>query len=48
VVARVERVKGRESIAEDRQVKPGTLIEHLSEQDVLDVLADALQVFVEK
>jgi hypothetical protein len=48
VVARVERIKGRETIAEDRPVKPGTLIEHLSDQDVLDVLAEALAVFVEK
>jgi hypothetical protein len=48
VIARVERVKGRETIAEDRPVKPGVLIEHLSEQDVLDVLAEALMVFVEK
>jgi hypothetical protein len=48
VVARVERIKGRETIVEDRPVKPGTLIEHLSDQDVLDVLAEALAVFVEK
>jgi hypothetical protein len=48
VVARVERVKGRETIAEDRPIKPGALLEHLSEQDVLDVLAEALSMFVEK
>jgi hypothetical protein len=48
VVARVERVKGRETIAEDRPIKPGTSIEHLSEQDVLDVIAEALAVFVDK
>jgi hypothetical protein len=48
VVARVERVKGRETIAEDRAIRPGTAIEHLAEQDVLDVLAEALTVFVEK
>ena len=48
VVARVERVKGRESIVEDRPIRPGVLIEHLAEQDVLDVLAEALSVFVEK
>lgn len=48
VVARVERVKGRETIVEDRPIRPGVLIEHLSDQDVLDVLADALSVFVEK
>jgi hypothetical protein len=48
VVAHVERVKGRETIVEDRPIKPGTSIEHLSEQDVLDVLAEALAMFVEK
>jgi hypothetical protein len=48
VVARVERVKGRETIAEDRPIRPGVLIEHLSEQDVLDTLAGALVLFVEK
>jgi hypothetical protein len=48
VVARVERVKGRETIAEDRPLKPGTLIEHLTEQDVLDIFAQTLEVFVEK
>jgi hypothetical protein len=48
VVARVERVKGRESVAEYRPLKPGALIDHLTEQDVLDLLAEALEVFVEK
>ena len=48
VVARVERVKGRETIAEDRPVKPGTLIEHLSEQDLLDTVAEALLAFIDK
>ena len=35
-------------IAEDRPIKPSTLVEHLSDQDVLDVVAEALLVFVEK
>ena len=48
VVARVERVKGRETIVEDRPIKPGVLIEHLSGQDVLDVVAEALSVLVER
>jgi hypothetical protein len=48
VVARVERVKGRETIAEDRPVKPGTLIEHLSDKDVLDTLSEALLLFLDK
>jgi hypothetical protein len=48
VVARVERVKGRDLIAEDRPIKAGALVEHLSDQDVLDVVSDALAVFLEK
>ena len=48
VVARVERVKGRDVIAEDRPIKPSALVEHLSDQDVLDVVAEALSAFVEK
>jgi hypothetical protein len=48
VVARVERIQGRETIVEDRPIKPGALIEHLTEQDVLDAIADALSAFVEK
>ena len=48
VVARVERVKGRETVAEYRPLKPGAFIAHLTEQDVLDLLSEALEVFVEK
>jgi len=48
VVARVERVKGRDLIAEDRPIKASALVEHLSDQDVLDVVSDALAVFLEK
>jgi len=48
VVARVERVKSRDLIAEDRPIKASALVEHLSDQDVLDVVSDALAVFLEK
>lgn len=48
VMARIERAKGRETIMEDRPVKSGTLVEHLTEQDVLDFLVDALAPFVER
>jgi hypothetical protein len=48
VTARVKRVKGRETVLEDRALRPGVLVEHLTEQDVLDLLADALTAFVER
>jgi hypothetical protein len=48
VVTSLRRAKGRETIEEDRPVRPGVLVEHLTEQDVLDLLADALGPFVEK
>jgi len=41
-------VKGRDLIAEDRPIKASALVEHLSDQDVLDVVSDALAVFLEK
>ena len=36
VVAHVERVRGRETLVEDRPIRPGVLVEHLTDQDVLD------------
>jgi hypothetical protein len=48
VVARIERARGRETIVEDRPLKPGALVEHLTEQDVLDLVTEGLAVFVEK
>src|SRR5580765_6991622 len=48
VVVHVERVRGRETIVEDRPVSPGVAAEHLSDQDVLDTVADALLTFIEK
>ena len=48
VVARIERAKGRETVSDERPIKPGTPVEHLTDQDVLDFLASALEVFVER
>ena len=48
VVAHTERVKGRETVVEERPIRPGVLVEHLSDQDVLDAVADALTALVEK
>ena len=48
VVARIRRVKGRESVSEERPLRPGVLVDQLGEQDVMDLLAEALVPFVEK
>jgi hypothetical protein len=48
VVAHVERVRGRETLVEDRLIRPGVLVEHLTDQDVLDAVSDTLTGLVEK
>lgn len=48
VVLRIERVKGRETVLEDRPLKPGTLVEHLTDQDVLESMAEVLPIFIER
>ena len=48
VLAHVERVKGHETSVDDVPIRPGVLVQHLTEEDVLDVVAEALAVFVEK
>lgn len=48
VVARVERVKGRETLIEDRPLRPGVLIEHLTEEDLLALIDEVIPVFVER
>jgi hypothetical protein len=48
VVAHVERVRGRETLVEDRPIRPGVLVEHLTAQDVLDEVAEALGRLIEK
>ncbi len=48
VIARVRRVRGRQTVSEERPLRPGVLVEQLTEQDVMDLLAEALVPFVEK
>ena len=48
VVAHVERVRGRETLVEDRPIRPGVLVEHLTDQDVLDAVAEALSGLIER
>ena len=48
VVARIERGMGRDTLTEERPLRPGVLVEHLTERDVLDFLADAIEGFVAK
>ena len=48
VVVHVERVRGRETTVEDRPIRPGVLVEHLTDQDVLDEVAEALGRLIEK
>jgi len=48
VIAHVERVRGRETLVEDRPIRPGVLVEHLTDQDVLDEVAEALGRLLEK
>jgi hypothetical protein len=47
-VAHVERVRGRETLVEDRPIRPGVLVEHLTDQDVLDAVAEALSALIER
>jgi hypothetical protein len=47
-IAHVERVRGRETLVEDRPIRPGVLVEHLRAQDVLDEVAEALGRLLEK
>jgi hypothetical protein len=48
VVLRVERVKGRETTSEERPLKPGTTVQHLTDEDVLDAISEALMVLVDR
>jgi len=48
VVVHVERVRGRETTVEERPIRPGVLVEHLTDQDVLDEVAEALGRLIEK
>jgi hypothetical protein len=46
VMARISRVRGRETLSEERPVSEGVPIEDLSEEDVLDLLAEAIPIIV--
>ena len=48
VVVHVERVRGRETLVEDRPVRRGVLVDHLSDQDILEEIAEALMMLFEK
>ena len=48
MVARVERAKGRETLIEDRPLKPGAPVEHVTEADVLGLVLDVLPIFIER
>ena len=48
VVVHVERVKGREKLIEDKAIRPGTPVEALSEQDVLDLVTEAIAPLIER
>ena len=42
VLIRVERMKGRETTSEERPLKPGADVDGVTEQDVLDAIAEGL------
>ena len=48
VVGRIRRARGSRTLDEERPIKPGTLPEELSEEDVLTFLLDALQPWLER
>jgi hypothetical protein len=41
-------VRGRDVVSEERPVKPGTLVEHLTEQDVLDATIEAIEILIDR
>jgi hypothetical protein len=48
VLLSVERSKGRERVSEEQALKPGTLVEHLTDQDVLDAIAGAIEGLIDR
>ena len=48
VVVGVERVKGGDTLSEETPLKPGILVEHLTDEDVLDALAGGLVRLIER
>ena len=48
VIGRIRRTRGSRTIEEERPVKPGALPDQISEQDLLDFFASALQPWLER
>ena len=48
VLIRVERLKGRETTSEERPLRPGATVDDLTEQDVLDALAEGIVELIER
>jgi hypothetical protein len=48
VLFRVERLKGRETTSVERALNPAALVSSLTEQDVLDAIADGIVELVER
>ena len=48
VMLETQSVRGRELRKEERPVKPGTLVEHLTEEDVLDALVEAIETLIDR
>jgi hypothetical protein len=48
VLIRVERMKGRETTSEERALTPGVEVAALTEQDVLDAIAEGIVALIER
>lgn len=48
VMLETQSVRGREFRKEERPVKPGTLVENLTEQDVLDAVAEGIETLIDR
>jgi hypothetical protein len=48
VIGRIRRTRGSRTLEEERPVQPGVLPDQLSEQDLLDFFASALEPWLER
>ena len=48
MLVRIERLKGRETTSQERPLKPGALVNSLTEQDVLDAIAEGIVELIER
>jgi hypothetical protein len=48
VVVHTERVRGRERFVDAEPIRAGVLVDHLTEEDVLEAVAHALRALVDK